>query len=636
MRHSIMIVDDEPANLRLLERVFRRDFNVISATSGDEALRLLEGHDVALIITDQRMPGMTGIELLKRTVSLRPHMIRIILTGYTDVSALVDAINCGHVYKYVEKPWNNEELRLTVRRALEHYDSERRFQALLENSSEAVALFDVEGNILYAGPSISRILGYTSKEFIGRRAYDLVHPDDRALLMKQFADLAQLKCSKISNTLHRFQHQDGSWRWMEGAFNNLLDEPGVQAILANYHDITARKQSEEALHRSEEQLRQSQKMESIGTLAGGVAHDFNNLLTIILINTQLALAKFEPGSTVHNRLLEVKETVDRASDLARQLLAFSRRQPLERKIINFNETVGGVVKMLQRIIGEHLELRLNTSTEVSSVFADPAQIQQVLMNLAVNARDAMPSGGQLTIETHNVDLNEDYCREHPIAKPGKYVQIVVSDNGVGMDAETKERIFEPFFTTKEVGKGTGLGLAIVYGIVKQHGGHIEVESELGRGTTFKVYLPVDEKAVEEVSGDLQPVLQGGTETILLAEDRENLRELARDVLVELGYEVMMAKDGAEAVEVYAANRDRIDLVLLDVVMPSMGGHEAYQKIRSLGSNIPHIFMTGYDEKIEQNLAVDPVGAALLYKPFSVEVLGRKVREVLDQAGGGLN
>lgn len=385
----------------------------------------------------------------------------------------------------------------------------------------------------------------------------------------------------------------------------------------------------------EEKLQQSQKMEAIGRLAGGVAHDFNNLLTVILGNTELAFHKLGSDESVRHRLVEIEKAAKRAAVLTRQLLAFSRRQQMERRNINLNDTIGEIMKLLHRIIGADVEVSVKAGSNLSAIFADPAQIEQVVMNLAVNARDAMPQGGQLTIETSNITLNESYQRQYSLVQPGNYVQMIVSDSGSGMDEKTKARIFEPFFTTKEVGKGTGLGLAMVYGIVKQHDGHINVYSELGHGTTFKIFLPVVETVVGKEALAIQAAVIGGGETILVAEDEEGLRTLAIDVLEELGYQVLLAKDGEEAVQVYTENRERIDMLLLDVMMPRMGGPEAYERIRQIGGEIPSIFMTGYSSEmvqsrfLEQNTSIKGLGMVVIQKPYSVDGLGRKVREVLD-------
>lgn len=399
----------------------------------------------------------------------------------------------------------------------------------------------------------------------------------------------------------------------------------VPAVRRAIDDVAARKERQHL----EAQLRHAQKMESIGTLAGGVAHDFNNLLTAIIGNAQLALSRLTPEDPLNDHLIEIETSGRRAAELTRQLLIFSRREKLERSHINLNDTIGQFVRMLRRIIGEDLELRFQAASDLSTVFADPSQIEQVIMNLAVNARDAMPDGGQLTIETQNMIIDEAYCRTRPYARPGKHVQISVTDTGVGIDADTQQHIFEPFFTTKEVGKGTGLGLALVYGIVKQHDGLIEVRSEVGRGTTFKINLPAQENAVEERAYETQPKLRGGAETILVAEDEEVLQRLVKEILTGLGYQVILTRDGEAAVESYSIHRDQIDLVILDMVMPRMSGREAYERIRTLGSDVPVIFTTGYSADMAQNKFVDETGAAFIQKPFGMTALGHKVREALD-------
>jgi signal transduction histidine kinase/FixJ family two-component response regulator len=382
-------------------------------------------------------------------------------------------------------------------------------------------------------------------------------------------------------------------------------------------------------------MQQSQKMEAIGTLAGGVAHDFNNLLTVILGNTELAFNKLQPNDPVRPRLVEVDKAAKRAAVLTRQLLAFGRRQQMERRNINLNDVVAEIMKLLNRIIGVDVEVNVKAGSNLSTISADAAQIEQIVMNLAVNARDAMPEGGQLTIETSNVTLDENYQRRYPYVQPGKYVELKVSDTGSGMDEATKARIFEPFFTTKQVGKGTGLGLSMVYGIVKQHDGHINVYSEPEQGTVFKIFLPVVESEVEVEIDQVQTQIGGGNETILLAEDDEGLLNLASDVLDHLGYSVLQAKDGEEAVQIYEENRDQVDLLLLDVMMPRMGGPEAYDRIRQVNGDIPLIFITGYSSDlvksrfVKQNISLEALGAAVIQKPYNIEGLGRTIREVLD-------
>jgi two-component system, cell cycle sensor histidine kinase and response regulator CckA len=512
-------------------------------------------------------------------------------------------------------------------------DSEKYFRALIENTSDIITVLDHNAIIRYESPSIERILGFTQDELVGRSVFELIHPDDLELVKNIFA--AGMQTPGIPHFIEsRFQHKDGHWCFLEATGINLLNDPAVSGIIINSRDITNRKQSEKALHESELLLRQAQKMEAIGTLTGGVAHDFNNLLTAILGNTQLALSKVAPDDPLQHRLIEIEKAGNRAARLTSQLLAFSRRQHLERRIINLNDNIAEIIKLLQRIIGEDVEMSVRCASNLWSVYADPAQIEQVVMNLAVNARDAMPQGGKLIIETCNIQVDENYARRYPTVQPGKYVQIRVSDSGKGMDEETKAHIFEPYFTTKELGKGTGLGLSMVYGIISQHEGYIDVLSEIGHGTTFEVFLPVVEKMVDEQAQATQLPLFGGMETVLVAEDEEPLRTLAKDILEGLNYTVLLAKNGEEAVEIYEKNRDQVDLLLFDIVMPRMGGVEASERIREMDGNVPRIFMTGYSFEniqtrfIKQNQAIENL-EAIIQKPYSLQTLGRKVREVLD-------
>jgi nitrogen-specific signal transduction histidine kinase/CheY-like chemotaxis protein len=389
-------------------------------------------------------------------------------------------------------------------------------------------------------------------------------------------------------------------------------------------DITERRQLEE-------QFRQSQKMDAFGQLAGGVAHDFNNLLTIINGYSDLLLDSLPPGDPNRELLSEIHKAGERSAGLTRQLLAFSRQQILAPRVLDLNEVVADMDRMLRRLIGEDVELRTVPAAELDSVRADPGQLEQVIVNLVVNARDAMPKGGQLTIETANSTIDESSTVAHAVVPPGSYVLLMVSDTGVGMDAETQARIFEPFFTTKERGKGTGLGLATVYGIVKQSGGYILVYSELAHGTTFKVYLPRVAAPADPViaaaakpSGSLQ-----GSETILVTEDQEEVRNLIRRMLQMRGYNLLVAASGQEALLLADTRPGEIDLLLTDVVMPGIGGREL---ALLLGPKHPHmkvLFLSGYtDESIVHRGLLAP-GLAFLQKPFSADALARKVRAVLD-------
>jgi signal transduction histidine kinase len=405
--------------------------------------------------------------------------------------------------------------------------------------------------------------------------------------------------------------------------------------LREAEDRQDRRNAEEALRRSEDHLRQVQKVEAIGRLAGGVAHDFNNLLTVISGYGDLLLTRLPAGAPMRHEIDEILKAARRAAALTRQLLAFSRRQILEPKVLDLNAVVEESVKMLRRLIGEDVDLRIAPAPDLGHIKADPGQLEQVIMNLAVNARDAMPGGGKLTIETRNVELDAAYAGAHVAVRPGAYVLLAVSDSGTGMDREIMAQIFEPFFTTKGPGKGTGLGLSTVYGIVKQSGGNIWVYSEPGQGTTFKIYLPRVDEAIERPVREREaPTVPRGSETVLVAEDEAELRELVRVILQAHGYTVLAAADGPTAIEICRRHRERIDLMLSDVVMPQMSGRELAVRLAAVRPHMKVIFMSGYtSDAIVHHGVLDP-GTAFIQKPFTPDGLARKVREVLDAPTSG--
>ncbi|MFZ5433292.1 MAG: response regulator [Calditrichota bacterium] len=390
-----------------------------------------------------------------------------------------------------------------------------------------------------------------------------------------------------------------------------------------------RKRALDALLESEEQLRQAQKMEAVGRLAGGVAHDFNNLLTAILGHSELALYKLHDGDPLRDSVEQIMKAAERAASLTRQLLAFSRKQVLQPRLLDLNSTVTDMEKMLRRLIGEDIVLVTKLDSQLGVIKADPGQIEQVIMNLAVNARDAMPQGGRLCIETAEVELDESYSWSHTAVAPGRYVMLAVSDNGVGMDAETRSHIFEPFFTTKEIGKGTGLGLSTVYGIVNQSGGHIWVYSEPGQGTTFKIYLPRATGEAVKLERPITPLSQNGHETILLVEDEEGVRELVRRILEQKGYHIIATSDARNALRIAQDYDGYIHLLITDVIMPHISGDILAHDLAALRPEIRILFMSGYTDDSMNNRNLDRNGAAFLPKPFSADHLARKVRELLD-------
>ena len=425
--------------------------------------------------------------------------------------------------------------------------------------------------------------------------------------------------------MFRFRHANGSWRTLDGIGRVLAGEGPLQFVI-NSRDVTESRATEE-------QLRQSQKMEAVGRLAGGIAHDFNNLLTAIIGYAELARSRLKVEDPSRAELAEIEKAGRRAAGLTRQLLAFSRKQVLQPRVVNLNQIVGDMDQMLQRLIGEDIELVTLPRENLGSVMADTGQIEQVVLNLAINARDAMPRGGKLTIETAEAELDENYSAFHFDVPPGHYVSLIVSDNGIGMDAKTLSYAFEPFFTTKEIGKGTGLGLSTVYGIVKQSGGHVTVYSEPGVGTTFKIYLPRVE-ALPDVtaSSTRHPVQAGGTETVLVVEDEEPVRRLVCRSLEAQGYKTLSAAGPNEALAVCEEHAGEIHLMLTDVVMPRLGGKGLAKQATAVRPGMKVLFMSGYTDDAIVHHGVLDAGTPFLQKPFTPSALSRKVREVLDGPG----
>ncbi len=515
---------------------------------------------------------------------------------------------------------------------------ERRFRTLAERSTEILNLVDRNGTVLYTSPSVESILGFDPDELADENVYARVHSNDQRPAMSALREISET--SESGELEYRHRHKDGSWRVMSSTVENLLDDPDVGAIVVHSRDVTKAKELEE-------QLRQAQKLEAVGQLAGGIAHDFNNVLTTIQGNAQMALMDAEGG--LIDDLEEIVSSSRRASDLTRQLLAFSRQQVLHPRLIDLREVIEGMRGMVDRLIGEQIELTVLVPPQLGPVRADPSQIEQVVMNLAVNAHDAMRHGGELRISLDEVELDEDAGASLPYeVRPGSYVRLSVRDDGEGMDEETLARLFEPFFTTKAPGKGTGLGLPTVYGIVKQSGGYVWVDSEIGKGTTVDVYLPHAKDAAsaddaDRIIGDGSDGDPGGDEMILVCEDQDPVRKLARRALERYGYRVLVAGSGPEALAIAEEFDGPIHLVLTDVIMPKMGGAELAVRLRALRPETKVLFMSGYVRReISQSGGFAPDDAAgelgglaeFIQKPFEPRALVARVRAALDSNGVG--
>jgi len=524
-----------------------------------------------------------------------------------------------------------EQARLN-RAEFELSESEERYRELVENARDIIYQHDLEGHYTSINKAGQQLTGYSLAEALELNLRDTVAPE----YLEKAREMLRLKLAGETVTAYELEilTKDGGRLPVE-ANTRLVYQFGVPVgVQGIARDITERKRLEQALHESEEQLRQSQKLEAIGQLAGGVAHDFNNLLTAINGYSALALRRVGDDHPITPYLEEIKMAGDRAANLTRQLLAFGRKQLLQPLALNLNDVVGDMIKLLKRLIGEDTRLVTKAGANLKQIKADPGQLEQVLVNLVVNARDAMPRGGIVTIETANTTLDGAYASRHLDATPGEYVMLGISDTGTGMDQKTLSRIFEPFFTTKAKDKGTGLGLSTVYGIIRQSGGSIWVYSELGKGTTFKVYLPlVEEEPQPAVATASAAPMKGGSETVLLVEDEDMVRKLASELLAEGGYTVLEANGGEAAIHLGKEHTARIDLLITDVVMPKLSGKEVAEQLRAIHPETRVLFMSGYtDEAIVHHGIVDS-GIAFIQKPFSERTLAQKIRDVLDGTNG---
>ncbi len=503
-------------------------------------------------------------------------------------------------------------------------EKSKELELFFSNAIELLCIADTDGYFRRLNPEWERALGYTLAELEGRRFLDLVHPDDLEETLKAISTLS--KGQTIHNFTNRYRHKDGTYRWIEWR-----SHPDGRLIYAAARDITDRKLAEEETARLQAQLQQAQKMEAVGTLAGGVAHDFNNLLQAITGYAQMLLMDKDEKDPAYTSVSAILKAGRRAADLVRQLLLYSRKAETERRPLELNREVEQTRRIMERTLPKMVDIAVHTKSRLWKILADPVQIEQILLNLGTNAADAMPEGGRLTIETENVTLDRETAQDHLDAKPGRYVLLTVSDTGHGMEEETIPKIFDPFFTTKEVGKGTGLGLASVYGIVKGHGGHILCTSETGLGTTFKIYLPAaEEQADTDPEGTSAGTLPGGTETILVVDDEKSIRSIASQILRKFGYRVLTAATGEKALELYAAGPDDIDLVIMDIGMPGMGGHRCLQEIIRMNPAARILIASGYSFNGEISDALKAGAIGYVGKPYQLDDLLGKVRAVLEK------
>jgi two-component system cell cycle sensor histidine kinase/response regulator CckA len=641
------MVEDSPSDAKLVVQALRSmglEVEFERVEDPESMRRALEERTWDCVLSDWSMPkfsAMGALDVLKNTGKDLPF---IIVSGTVGEESAVDAMHAGaHDYVLKDKlgrlgpAIERERRECKARGALR--EAQGRFSRLSESGIIGINIADIHGNILEANDAYMKMVGYSREELLrgAVRWADLTPPEFRHLADEAEA---QLRATGIATPweTETFRKDGSRISMLVGVA--MLEYPRCIAFTA---DITERKRAEagraraeEALRQSEEQLRQAQKMEAVGRLAGGVAHDFNNVLSVIMSYGELIVGDLKPADPLRADIEEIRKAASRAAGLTRQLLLFSRQQVVEPKVMDLNEVLASMDNMLQRILGEDVELVSVPAKGAGRVKVDPSHVEQVILNLVVNARDAMPTGGKLTIETANVVLDEDYTRSHLPAKAGPHVMMAVSDTGVGMDRETQTRIFEPFFTTKEKGKGTGLGLSTVFGIVQQSGGNIWVCSEPGKGTTFKIYLPRVDAELDVLSPSVAPTTLRGTETVLLAEDEEQVRSIVLNVLLRQGYHVIPAQNGGEALLLAERHSGTIDLLLTDVVMPTVSGPELAKRLAATRPDMKVLCMSGYTDDSIVRHGVLESGVAFIQKPITPTLLMTKVREVLDAGRAPLN
>jgi len=653
-RPKIVITDDEPRMIESMKILLGdKGYDIETFQSGHDTLNYIGTNDCDLVLMDVMMPGMTGFDALSLLQKQHPEVTVILMTGQASIDSAIRALR-GGAYDYLCKPFEYDELIKKVDNALSHRRlskektlishqlqlTEARYQYLVHNSPDIIFTIGPKNEFVFITDQISACTGVAGRDLMGKDFTSIVHPQDVNRVREYFngvrlggvvKDLLELRV-KCPQCGHNGALCTGTHALMEikavPMSNGKLpeDHGSPSEIYGIIRDITQRRRDEEEKKGLESQLRQAQKMEAIGTLAGGIAHDFNNLLMGIQGNISLLLMRCDPAHPYYDRLKKIERHIENGSKLTSQLLGYARKGKYEVKPIDLNRVIEETVQTFGRMKKE-IRFYFNLAPDLDPVEADASQIEQVLMNLFLNASDAMPGGGDITVTTSTV--NQVHIKSlTPKPKPGRYVLISIRDTGVGMDEKTRERIFEPFFTTKEMGRGTGLGLASVYGIIKGHNGYIEVQSEVSAGTTFHLFLPVSEKKIQETASGGSELILKGCETILLVDDEEGILEIGRSMIETLGYQVMTAHSGEEGLALYKTSKDRIDLVLLDMIMPGMNGGKVYDRLKAINPDVNVLLISGYSIEGEAKEILARGCNGFMQKPFKIEALSRKIRDIL--------
>jgi PAS domain S-box-containing protein len=634
--YQILLIGEDPSRTQvyaqMLQEVEDASFDVEKEKNWQSALErfALGAPDLPLpdaILWELPSSGSAALALLKESASPLWSVPFVVLVPEDQKPLGKQMLQAGASEYLVKETLNKALLQRSLRYAIERNRAEnsirrweKRFEDLFENTKDILFTMDLEGNVTSVNKAAEEVMGWPRNEALQMNLKSLVAPEHAALcneVMRRIVSEEPLQHFEIA-----MLRKDGRKVLLEASARLIRSNGNKDCVQGIARDVTERRQLENM-------VRQSQKLEAIGRLSGGLAHDFNNLLCVINGHTELLTEALQPGDPAVRSVTQIRKAADSAAALTRQLLAFSRRQVFHPQVVNLNAVVTETKKLLARLIDEHIEFHTTLGPALGHVIVDPVQIEQVIINLVLNARDAMPKGGKLTMETSNLNLEEDHQSKFSQIPAGKYVLLALTDTGCGMNAETQSRIFEPFYTTKEMGKGTGLGLATVYGIVKQSGGFIWVYSEEGRGTTFKVYLPRVVGPLTEARPGPHIEINKGTETILVVEDAEPLRALTKEFLTASGYTVLEAANGDEAIRIAQSHAGNINLLLTDVVMPRMGGKPLVEQMARIRPDTRVLYMSGYPNDGIVQAGILANGVALLEKPFTREILSKRVRQVLD-------
>ena len=640
---KVLIADDEPRMCDSLKVLLsKQGYDAQTAYSGKEAIEHFAKDRFDLALLDIVMPDMNGHEVMDHINSRYPDTLVIVMTGHASVDSAIESLRRG-AYDYIRKPFDFEQLVRRVRNALDQGKlrkenvrvngklelTERRYRFLVDASPDIIYTLDREGRFTFINGAGESLLGYESHRLIGQPYNSIVFDHDIEKAKNHFDErrTGRRAAEGIELRLKCCKKNAGPRRRLSVELKamGIYDRPVEQkekVFVGTYgvaRDITYRK-------RLEAQLLQAQKMEAIGTLAGGIAHDFNNLLMGIEGIVSLMLMDIDSTHQYHDRLKDIEKQVRSGAALTSQLLGYARKGRYEVKPLSLNKLVEETSETFGRAKKE-ITIHRELAEDLFAIEADQAQIEQVLLNLYVNGADAMPGGGDLTLKTINTSHNDMQGKLYD-PKPGKYVLLMVTDTGIGMDKQTMDRIFDPFFTTKEMGRGTGLGLASAYGIMKGHGGYIDVESKKGHGTTFSVYLPASEKKVRKAVKTTERLIEG-TGTVLLVDDEEVILQVGQELLQTIGYRVLIAKNGKEAIDVYEKHQDDIDIVILDIAMPKMGGGEAYNRMKEINQDIRVLLSSGYSIDGQATEILERGCDGFIQKPFNIRQLSQRIREILD-------